>query len=81
MTKVRHAVALSLGVTPNHQSNANTTDVRKRLKLVRNTFSGKSMIKPTDLPGTLIWGSSVKCKRKYRSEENKEEESVNRRYT
>ena len=60
MTKVRHAAALSLGVTPNHQSNTNPTDVRKRLKLVRDTFSGKSvilqMVKPTWLAWDIDWG-------------------------
>ena len=60
MTKVRHAVALSLGVTPNHQSNTNPTDVRKRLKLVRDTFSGKpvilQMVKPTWLAWDIDWG-------------------------
>ena len=68
MTKVRHAVALSLGVTPNHQSNTNPTDVRKRLKLVRDYLVANQWyskwLNPLDLPGTLIGGRSVKCKRK-----------------
>ena len=64
MTKVRHAVALSLGVTPNHQSNTNPTDVRKRLKLVRDILLVANQwyskwLNPLDLPGTLIGGSSV----------------------
>ena len=86
MTKVRHAVALSLGVTPNHQSNTNPTDVRKRLKLVRdillvaNQWYSKWW-NPLDLPGTLIGGSSVKCKRKMSIRGKKEDESVYRRYT